>query len=403
MPPRRAVLLAAITAVTLPPASAVAAPTDIRVAQEGLAFRVSWTPDPAASEYVVEVSRSPDFPNEVGAGCTDAGLAPRTTALVRCLLAFPDGAYVRVAPYGPGTAAVVRVPPTGFSFAPVAVAAAGPAVIRNRQVLGCAALAADWTGIDAATTFTGRVTSGGVERAKADLRSPLTGEGPVFSTAAIRYAVTGADVGRALRCEVTASNGPLTTTRVDAATVAHALPDEMRPVAVLAELDVPKAFAFEGSARSVRVRPAEARAGVLSRAVRQAKGLSVFTTREVDARLSVYSRPARADAQIAPRAFCRDLRRAYRGPSRGVLGCGAAHVPAARRAIRATTFGTAVRDDGEPLVVIQSIVVASAGNCVLTLDVRVGGPFRARASDLREATRTADVAGARLALGAARE
>ncbi|MCC6829869.1 MAG: hypothetical protein IT200_00855 [Thermoleophilia bacterium] len=406
MRPRIPAVAVAVALATAAPA--VAAPTGVTVSQEGVAFRITWTADPAApSGTSVAVSSSPDFPDTIldGRTCTGFLLGTDTTTLLRCPIAFTGTVHVRVAPVG-AAAAVLHLPSAAFAFAPVPAPPQPAAlVIANRRRVTCPASAGGWRTIDGDTRFAGRVLVGGTERVATDLPNPLTGETPsIFTPAALTYLPVNADVGLPLRCEITATNGAHSATWVAEGTVGHAAPAAMRPRRMLGELAYPPGYVIYDGVRARPLRRADLRAGAIAKAAVRA---SYGVTGDLDLTLTTYRRPGQADAAIG-RRFCRDLRRSYARSStpatpRRVITCGRTRLPGARVAFQGLILGSGIDDFGDPVAVAQAVVAGSAGNAAFVVSSTSGGSFTRRVRSARLAVRAANLMTPRIALAAARE
>jgi hypothetical protein len=389
-------------------AGSAAVPSGITVGQEGLAFRISWVYAAGEDSARVEVSTTSAFA-EAPTGqppttCSDFALM-RSTTLMRCPLAFTDNVWVRVTATTKSPV-VVAVPASGFAFTPVPAGVQPvPFAVRNRQDVRCGTVAADWSSIDADTTFSGRVVSGSVERAGDDLPNPITGETPSSVTpTTIDYDVGPADVGQRLSCEVTATNGAWSATRVLAGVVGHAIVAEMDPRAMLLETSAPKHYVYFESPRRTKPTRKERRHGAVSKA----HGLAEYgVSGDLDLWATVYGRTRQADRQV-PKSFCPALRRSYRRAStparpRAVLRCTSVRLPGARRAVSALAYSGGISDLGERIAVMQAIVVGSAGHTHFLVSSTWGGSFKARARSARKAAKAAGVAGPSLARSGATE
>jgi hypothetical protein len=397
-------LLAGLLVATGAPAAAGVA--NIGVGQEGLSIRVSWSYDAGDDSASVEISASPDFPETTPAGtrgtCFDFALLT-ATVLMHCDIAFVDTVWVRVTPTG-GVPVVVGVPSAGFDFRPAATPA--PVVeVRNRQKVRCRPEAADWANIDEQTLFTGRIMSGSDVREEDDLPNPITGKGPSSVTPDfLYYRVTPDDLGQELRCEVTATNEAWSVTRAVGGVVGHAKVVDMQPRLMLLEVPAPKHYVYYTSPRSTKPSRRERRAGAVS----QAKGTADYgVSGSLQMSVTIYRTSRQAERGVQ-RSFCRDLRRRYRHAStparpQQVLSCRKTTLPGASRAYAALAYGGGVDDFGNPVAVLQGIVVGSARHAVFVLSSVWGGSYRDREKSARRALKGADVTGTGLARAGARE
>lgn len=395
-------LAATLLAALLAPA-ATAAPRDVTVVQEGPSLRVSWTPDAADDAHGVEISNSPDFPRFSPNTCFTFLLRGRTT-LLRCLIPFGATVFVRVSPTA-GTATTIELPSSRFAFAPIP-APAPLGAIRNRQQVGCRVTTADFANIDGGTTFTGRITVAGEERVAADFPNPLSGDAPIFAKERIAYALRGADVGRQVRCEITATQGTYSATRAIGSLVGHARPAEKRPLRMLIEALRPSDW-YEATGTTPRLGRLARRAGALRRARLHVATIDIARTLRLDATLTTFA-TAREAARDLGAHVCRELRRRYVGAQpagqvRGVASCRAVRVRGASRAYAAVTYGLARRDDGVPIIVVQAITIASVGTTSVSFAATAGDTYARRRSVFARAQRTGDAYAARLVTAAVRE
>ena len=354
-----------IAGFVTPALATAAGPSNVTVTQEGLAFRITWTPEPGASgSWFPEVSKDPSF--AYGVGCSGYSALP--TVLLKCLTVFDaTTVYVRV-----GTAAggktVAQVPLAQFKFAPAPVTPAATLAMRNRQTFVCATTGAEWTNIDAETLFYARILVGGRERIKdTALVSPITGIERVAAEKSLSYAATAEDIGSVIRCEISARQGGLSATRTTDATVGRALVQEMDPARMLDEAARAKsAVAFDGAKR-VQPTTSERRAGALTGAELSFGSLGVSGARTTLAKMVVFRTPRQADAQV-DRRICSQLLRLVpsllpkRGAGmspRGVLYCHTAKVKNARRVIRAAVYGVS------PYTIVSTAGVSASPGVVI--------------------------------------
>ncbi|MFN8108722.1 MAG: hypothetical protein U0Y82_02595 [Thermoleophilia bacterium] len=378
-------LAAALAVMAVGAPVAAAAPSGVVLTQEGTLLRVSWVAGAgdAGVDTAVHVAAGADF--AFGDTCSAIAPAGTTTATLRCMKAFPDGAFVRVAPLSTSHPTDVRVPATAFDLHPRPVTPTASVEPHNRQRIGCTTTSAEWGMVDGATLFHARITVGGTEVAAADLPNPISGDRPLFAKDRVDYTLRGTDVGREVRCEVTATQGAYMATQVTAGVVLGAVPGARNLRLMLTEAAGTGWYDVRATAR--RPSAGDRRAGALRSAHVAARGVAV-SPRDLGVTATLWRRPAGARRPL--HHLCAALRRTYdaaaaAGTVRGLLDCRAVRVPGADRAIHAVAFAAARNDLGSPVIVVQSIVVMAAGDTSLVMEARVGDAMSRRAGVLRRA------------------
>lgn len=353
-----------IAAVTIAMAAAVGAgqagatPTGIAATPEGAAIRVTWTHAPGdATTGQVEVSNQPgSAPSNCMAPFPYPTFEP--SVVVRCQLAFTGTVYVSVRPTL-GTRTEVALPAANFDFTPRGPS--GSATIRNRQVITCGLDASQWQRVDERTRFSARVVAGGAVRVEP---KELSLDPILTSSRAFTYATTGADVGLDVQCEITAANGPLTSTAVQSYRVEHALPNEMSPAGILGTLAYPNYMPYNAT-KTNGLSKALTKAGALSKATRTGT-LQPWET--LTSAVTIFTTTKKADAAAGnQKAYCKALKRAITRAStrafpKRVLACGRAKVAGARKAYVSITGGWFTMDNGARMIVIDYYAIGSAGN-----------------------------------------
>lgn len=383
---RRAALAGAAAAAVVP-AAATAAISNVRVAQEGLGFRVAW--DGPASYASVQVSSAPDFP--AGASCIQL-VASGNSALVSCLkTAFTGVVYVQVS--SGLDKASAQAPASAFTFAPAAPPSTEASLV-NRRTVTCGVGAA-WGNTDASTTYTARLTSGATLVKEREVGNPIPGQfGPSPLDRTFSYELSGADTGGDVVCTVTAANGVNTAATTRTYHVMRVAAARVNPSRVLESLVLEKYLGKD--INDVSVSLAARRRGLRAQAtLAQGPGLPspVIT-------LMIYSTPAKARRSTT--GFCRSLRRVYRTKNRalpsGLVSCGRVRgVGGARPMYSAIAYVTRRSDLGAYHVTTRILGGARGNAAFLVNGNAIGAPtvrgVRAKA--------TADATGAARELAAA--